>query len=91
MGRHVTDNESERRRWESNPLPRFCRPLPDSPTLQAHNELRVAPPPVAHHLPTDKRQMAPDLALIVERWTRLPEDVRAQIVAIVEAVERPDK
>ena len=28
---HPEDESSQRRRWESNPLPRFCKPLPGRP------------------------------------------------------------
>jgi hypothetical protein len=47
--------------------------------------LRLAPVPVAHHLPTDTRPTDPDLALVIERWADLPEAVRAGITAMVRA------
>jgi hypothetical protein len=40
--------------------------------------------PLAHTLPTSRGQ-DPDLALIVDVWDRLPENVRDGIVAIVKA------
>jgi hypothetical protein len=47
--------------------------------------LRVSPPSVGHHLATDTRQTDPDLATVVDAWDRLPEAVRAGIVAMVRA------
>jgi hypothetical protein len=39
--------------------------------------------PLAHHLPTDTCQTAPDLALVNAAWDRLPAAVKAGIVAMV--------
>jgi hypothetical protein len=36
-------------------------------------------------LPTDGRQTDPDLALVVESWGRLPEAIKAGIVAMVQS------
>jgi hypothetical protein len=51
------------------------------------NDLRVSIRAVAHHFPTETISSPtitdPDLALIVERWPRLPESVRAGIAAMV--------
>ena len=40
---------------------------------------------LAHHLATDTCQTDPDLAAVVDAWDRLPEAVRAGIVAMVKA------
>jgi hypothetical protein len=42
-------------------------------------------PSVGPHLATDIRQTDPDLATVVNAWDRLPEAVRAGIVAMVKA------
>ena len=47
--------------------------------------LRIANPPVSHHIPTDTCPSDPDLAAVVNAWDRLPEAVRAGIVAMVKA------
>jgi hypothetical protein len=47
--------------------------------------LRLASASLAHHLPTDKSQMPPELAAVVNAWPELPEAVRAGIVAMVKA------
>jgi hypothetical protein len=47
--------------------------------------LRYEAGPVSHHYPTDIRQTDPNLATVVDAWDRLPEAVRAGIVAMVKA------
>ena len=47
--------------------------------------LRISTPPVSHPIPTDTCKTSPDLAIVVENWDRLPEAVRAGIVAMVRA------
>jgi hypothetical protein len=47
--------------------------------------LRQPASPVGHHLATDTCQTDPDLADVVAAWDRLPEAVRAGIVAMVQA------
>jgi hypothetical protein len=47
--------------------------------------LRIADPPVAHHLPTDTCQSDPDLAHIVAAWPNLPDAVKAGMLAMVKA------
>jgi hypothetical protein len=50
--------------------------------------LRIATPPVAHQVPTDKCQtdsVDPDLALVNARWGQLSAAVKAGIVAMVRA------
>ena len=49
------------------------------------NDLRMSTPSVGHHLATDTCQTDPDLASVVDAWDRLPEAVRAGIVAMVKA------
>jgi hypothetical protein len=43
---------------------------------------------IAHHLPTDACQTDPDLTLIANPWSRLPQAVRAGIVAMVKAAAK---
>jgi Phage integrase family len=57
----------------------------ESRNLSESNELRIAVPHAAHHLPTERPGCPPDLALIVDRWVSLPEALRAGIVAMVRA------
>jgi hypothetical protein len=47
--------------------------------------LRIAAQPIGHQLATDTRQTTPDLATVIDAWDRLPEPVRAGIVAMVKA------
>jgi hypothetical protein len=47
--------------------------------------LRRSPDLVATPLPLDTRKTDPDLALVIERWSALPEAVRAGITAMVRA------
>ena len=47
--------------------------------------LRQPAPPVGHPLATDTCQTDPDLAAVIAAWDRLPEAVRAGIVAMVRA------
>jgi hypothetical protein len=39
----------------------------------------------SHQLPTDSCSMPPDLAAVVDAWPRLPEAIRAGIMAMVKA------
>jgi hypothetical protein len=47
--------------------------------------LRIATPPLAHHLPTDTCQIDPGLAAVIESWNELPDAVRASIVMLIQA------
>ncbi len=47
--------------------------------------LRVSPETVAHQLPTDKCQTDSDLAAVIDAWDRLPEAIKAGIMAMVKA------
>jgi len=49
------------------------------------NDFGRGNPPVAHHLPTDTCKIDADLDLVANAWARLPEAVRAGIVALVKA------
>jgi hypothetical protein len=40
---------------------------------------------VSHHIPTDTCRNDPDLAAVIEAWDRLPEAIRAGILAMVQA------
>jgi hypothetical protein len=52
---------------------------------EAYQELEDSTPLIAHHLPVDTCQTDPDLAAVIDAWDRLPEAVRAGIVAMVRA------
>jgi hypothetical protein len=47
--------------------------------------LRISTTTASHHFPTDTCKTDPNLAAVIDAWDRLPEAVRAGIVAIVEA------
>jgi integrase len=59
-GRLETDVDVERRRWESNPLPRFCRPLPGrlAPAPMRGPSCRGACPRQESNLVFDLRRVA---------------------------------
>ena len=59
--------------------------MPDLRNQQCGNALRFSSPPVSHYIPTDTCQNDPDLAAVIEAWDRLPEAIRAGIMAIVTA------
>ena len=67
---------------------RFSRPSIKIRKDKRDKDLRNEAPPVGHHLATDIRQTDPDLTTIVNAWHRLPEAVRAGIVAMVEAASK---
>jgi hypothetical protein len=54
----------------------------------SHNGLRISTPAVGHHLATDTCQNDPDLAAVVDAWPKLPEALKAGIVAMVRAASR---
>lgn len=60
-------------------------PRDDRPIGRQDHGLRLAPSPLAHHLPTDGRTIPSDLTQVVEAWDRLPDAVRAGIVAMIRA------
>ncbi len=64
---------------------RFRRPMNGGRSDNDGNDFRRGNPSVALHLPTDTCQTDPGLALVAEAWARLPEAVRAGIVALVKA------
>jgi hypothetical protein len=47
--------------------------------------LRILALSVDHHLAIDTRQTDPDQATVINSWDRLPDAVRAGIVAMVKA------
>jgi hypothetical protein len=53
----------------------------------SQNDLRIATPDVSHPIPTDTCKNDPDLATVIEAWDRLPEAIRAGILAMVKASE----
>ena len=64
---------------------RIMRPQPKSRNGSVSNSLGQAAPTVGHLLATDTCKMDPDLAAVIEAWDRLPEAIRAGIVAMVKA------
>jgi hypothetical protein len=63
------------------------RPV-DSAKPKSTKGLRIATPFFATPLPCDTRQTDPELAAVIDAWDRLPEAVRAGIVAMVMAARR---
>jgi hypothetical protein len=59
-----------------------------SPKADDDKGLQIADSSVGHHLATDTCQTDPDLATVVDAWDRLPEAVRAGIVAMVKAAAK---
>jgi hypothetical protein len=59
-----------------------------NPNSGCRKDLRIATPPVSHHFPTDTCQTDPDLTAVIHAWDRLPEAVRAGIVAMVRAASK---
>ena len=57
----------------------------DPDNSNPHQDLRLSPGSLGHHLATDTCQTDPDLALVNAAWDRLPKAVRAGIVAMVKA------
>jgi hypothetical protein len=66
-------------------------PLKGQPKVAPDKDLGPAPKPLAVHLPHDGSQRVTDsdLDLVVDRWLRLPAEVRAVIVALVRASDKP--
>jgi hypothetical protein len=81
MGRSLAD-------WIRITEVRFRRPKPDVRNQQCGNALRFSTPPDSHPIPTDTCQNDPDLAAVVEAWARLPEAIRAGIMAMVKAASK---
>jgi hypothetical protein len=61
------------------------RPQPGISNPAKDKGLRQDIPPLAAPLPYDTCQTDPDLAAVIDAWDRLPEAVRAGIVAMVRA------
>ena len=71
---------------DSNTCPAdLWRPLSENPNALKDKDLRQDIKAVSHHFPTDVMQMDAGLAAVIEAWDRLPDAVRAGIVAIVKA------
>jgi YD repeat-containing protein len=51
-------------------------------------DLRLLPESVAHDLSTDTCHIDPDLREIIESWERLPEAIRAGIMAMIHAASK---
>ena len=64
---------------------RIMRPPLQCSKGMPDNHLSQAPPPVADHLPNDTCKTDPDPAAVIDAWDRLPEAIRAGIVAMVRA------
>jgi hypothetical protein len=64
---------------------RIMRPHPENPNAPKDNDLRQEMKAVSHHFPTDVTQMDTGLVAVIEAWDRLPDALRAGIVAIVKA------
>ena len=64
---------------------RIMRPQPGSPNVSRDKDLCQEIKAVPHHFPTDLSQMDTGLSAVIEVWDRLPNAVRACIVAIVKA------
>jgi hypothetical protein len=75
-------------RWTRTINPLIKSQRSESHNQSSHNGLRIATTPVSHHIPTDSCQIDPDLAAVIEAWDRLPEAVRAGIVAMVKAASK---
>ena len=67
-------------------------PRSNSPKPHPRKTLLISPtpavPPLGHQLATDTCQTDPDLAAVIDAWDRLPEAVRAGIVAMVQATAK---
>jgi hypothetical protein len=64
---------------------RIMRPRKRKSKALQDKSLGEDAPSLAHHLPTDTCRLNPDLAIVIETWEKLPEPVRAGIVAMVKA------
>jgi hypothetical protein len=66
---------------------RIMRPPLDNANDIKGKDLRQDAGSVSHHVPTDTCHSDPDLTAVVDAWDRLPEALRAGIVAMVKASE----
>jgi hypothetical protein len=64
---------------------RFRRPMAESPKTNEEKDLRIAAPSLGPQLATATCQTDPDSTAVIQAWDRLPEAVRAGIVAMVKA------
>jgi hypothetical protein len=63
------------------------RPQPDFRNDSREKDLRQEEADASHYIPTDNCQRDPNLAAVIEAWERVPEAVRAGIVAMVKAAK----
>jgi hypothetical protein len=61
------------------------RPQPENPNTSKDKDFRQDIKVVSHHFPTDVTQMDTGLAAVIGAWDRLPDALRAGIVAMVKA------
>ena len=86
----VPSASDERRGWDSNPRLACTnygfqdRPT-DSATTNSVNGLRPKTPPLAAHGKRAAQTLPPDLAAVVDSWPKLPEAIKAGIVAMIRA------
>ena len=78
-----------RRTRTYNPLIKSQRER--SRNLQCSKGLRFSTPAVSHHFPTDTCKNDPGLAAVIEAWDRLPEAIRAGILAMVKAASKANR
>ncbi len=75
--------------WRTHPL---SDPLQTGlgflPSATSDKDLQTSPSSLGPHLATDTCQTEPDLATVMDAWDRLPEAVRAGIVAMVKAAAK---
>ncbi len=64
---------------------RFRRPMTNFNNNSSDDGLRIATSPVSHHIPTDSCHRDPDLTAVIQAWDRLPEAIKAGIMAMVNA------
>jgi hypothetical protein len=64
---------------------RIMRPQPSTPNALKDKDLRQETKAVSHHFPTGVPRIDAGLAAVIEAWDRLPNALRAGIVAIVNA------
>jgi hypothetical protein len=64
------------------------RPQPGSRNDRTDKDLRQGDARASHHIPTDNCRTDPGLTAVIEAWDRLPEAIRAGIMAIVKAASK---
>jgi hypothetical protein len=64
---------------------RIMRPQPENPNVSKDKDLRQEIKAASHHFLAEGTHSDAGLAAVIEAWNRLPDAVRAGIVAIVKA------